>query len=84
MDALSDKTVKARFDEALDAVCKNHQPIIITREDDESVVLVSLEDFNQMQETMYLLSNPINAERLRASIVDAEAGKTVAVDLDLL
>lgn len=48
MDAVSDKTIKANFDKALDAVCKNHMPVIITRQDDESVVLISLQDYNQM------------------------------------
>lgn len=84
MDALSDKTVKAQFDEALDAVCKNHVPLVITRQDEESVVLISLEDYNRMQETAYLLGNSANAERLRASVADAEAGKTVCVSLDSL
>ena len=84
MDAVTAKTVRGKFDEALDAVCKNHMPVIITRQDDESVVLISLEDYNQMQETAYLLGNPANAERLRASVADAESGKTVSVSLDSL
>ena len=84
MDAITDKTVKARFDEALDAVCKNHTPVVITRQDEEPVVLISLEDYNQIRETAYLLGNPANAERLRASIADAEAGRTVRVCLDSL
>lgn len=84
MDAISDKTVRAKFDEALDTVCKNHMPLIITRQDGEPVVLISLEDYNQMQETAYLLGNPANADRLRASIADAETGKTVRVGLDSL
>lgn len=84
MDAISDKAVKAKFDEALDAVCKNHTPVIITRQDDESVALISLTDYNQMQETAYLLGNPANAKRLRASVAEAGAGKTVRVALDAL
>ncbi len=84
MDAVSDKTIKAKFDEALDAVCENHMPVIVTRQDNDPVVIISLEDFNQMRETVYLLSNPANAERLRASINDAEAGKTICVSLDSL
>ncbi len=84
MDALSDSAIKANFDEALTAVCENHKPVIITRQNDESVVLISLEDFTQMQETAYLLGNPVNAKRLRASVCDAEAGKTVAVGWDSL
>lgn len=84
MDAISDKAIKANFDKALDAVVKNHMPVIITRQDEDPVVLISLEDYNQMQETVYLLGNPTNAERLRASIADAEAGKTTCVSLDSL
>ena len=37
-----------------------------------------------MDETTYLLGNPVNAEWLRASIADAEAGNTICVDLDSL
>lgn len=84
MDALSDKAVKANFDEALAAVCKNHAPVIITRDDDEPAVLISLADYNQMRETAYLFGNPVNAARLRASVADAEAGKTIGVGLDSL
>ncbi len=84
MDAISDKTAKAKFNVQLDAVCKNHKPVIITRTDDEPVVLISLEDYNRLQETAYLLGNPANAERLRASVADAEAGKTVGVNLEAL
>ena len=84
MDAITDKTAKAKFSVTLDAVCKNHTPVIITRQDDEPVVLISLEDYNRLQETAYLLGNPANAKRLRASVNDAEAGKTVSVGLDAL
>ncbi|MCC8180677.1 MAG: type II toxin-antitoxin system prevent-host-death family antitoxin [Planctomycetes bacterium] len=84
MDALSDTAVKANFDESLDAVCKSHTPLIITRQHDEAVVLISLEDYNHLQETAHILSNPVNAERIRASMADIEAGRTVAVDLDAL
>ncbi len=84
MDALSDKAVKDHFDEALDSVCKDHVPILITRQDNKSAVLISLEDYNQIRETAYLLDNPVNAKRLRDSIADAEAGKTFRVSLDSL
>jgi Phd_YefM. len=45
---------------------------------------MSLEDFNSMQETMYLLGNPANAERLRRSVADIEAGKTRRFSLEEL
>ncbi len=44
--------------------------------------MMSLEEFNSMNETMYLLGNPANAEHLRRSIADIEAGKTTRVDLE--
>ena len=84
MDAISETTAKANFDDALNAVCENHTPTIITRQDHEPVVLVSLEDYNLMRETGYLLGDPANARRLRASGADAEAGKTIRVDVDSL
>lgn len=57
-------------------VCANHCPVIITRQSGEPVVLMSLADYDSIQEIGYLLSSPANAERLRASVADAEQGKT--------
>ncbi len=84
MEAISEKTARNKFSEALDTVCNDHTPVIITREDDAAVVLISLEDYNQMQETLYLLGNPANAEHIRASMAEIEAGRTIPVSLDSL
>lgn len=84
MDVISMQKAQAQLDEALTAVCENHTPIIITRTEDEPVVLISLEDYNRILETGYLLGNPANAERLRASIAEAESGKTIPVSMDSL
>jgi antitoxin YefM len=46
--------------------------------------MMSLADFNSIQETAYLLGNPTNAERLCASVADAEKGKRKKVNLDEL
>jgi antitoxin YefM len=46
-----------------------------------NAVLLSLEEFNSWQETLYLLSNPVNAEHLRQSIAEAKAGKTLEREL---
>jgi antitoxin YefM len=62
-------------------VCDGHEPVIITRQKASPVVMLSLEDYNGMKETAYLLGNPANAERLLKSIADAEAGKTTRVSL---
>lgn len=62
----------------IDAAVEDHVPLIITRPGGkEAAVVMSLEDFNSWQETAYLLSSPANAERLRRSISDLDAGKGV-------
>ena len=60
----------------IDAAVEDHVPLIITRPGGkEAAVVMSLEDFNSWQETAYLLSSPANAERLRRSIAQLDAGK---------
>ena len=62
----------------IDAAVEDHVPLIITRHGGkEAAVVMSLEDFNSWQETAYLLSSPANAERLRRSMADLDAGKGV-------
>lgn len=39
-------------------VCEAHEPLIITRNGEQSVVMLSLEDFKALEETAYLLRNP--------------------------
>lgn len=64
----------------MDEVCGNHEPIIITRRKGESVVLLSLEDFESLVESEYLLSNPANAARLLKSLAEARSGKKTLLD----
>jgi len=81
MDTITYTAARQNLTKTMDAVCENHTPIIITRQKAEPVVMMSLADFNSIQETAYLLSNPANAERLRASVADAESGKLINVPL---
>jgi len=55
-------------------VCEDHEPVIITRQKKESVVMLSLEDFRALEETAYLLRVPKNARRLLESIAEFERG----------
>jgi antitoxin YefM len=59
----------------LDDVCDSHTPTIITRQRGSHAVLISLEDYNSMEETLYLLRSPVNANRLMESIAQLKAGK---------
>ena len=81
MDAITYTAARQNLAQTMDAVCENHTPIVITRQKAEAVVMMSLADFNSIQETAYLLGSPANAERLRASVADAESGKVHNVSL---
>jgi antitoxin YefM len=76
MNILTFSEARAGLKQAMDDVCRDHEPAVITRQRGEHVVLISLEDFNSMQETLHLLGSPANAKRLSESIAEFNAGKT--------
>lgn len=59
---------------AIDNVVDNHSPIIITRQNKDSVVMLSLEDYKSIEETAYLMQSMTNASRLNSAISQLEAG----------
>lgn len=65
-------------------VCSDHDPVIITRKREEAVVMMSLEDFESLQETAYLLRSPENARRLSEGIAQLEQGKGIRKELSEL
>ena len=75
MDAIAYSTVRAKLADTMDRVCDDHEPIIITRNGQQSVVMMSLEDFNALEETSYLLRSPKNAKILLESIAALESKK---------
>jgi antitoxin YefM len=58
----------------MDKVCDDHSPVIITRKNQRSVVMIFLEDYEALKETAYLLRSPKNARRLLESIAELESG----------
>ena len=52
----------------MEQVCDTHDPVVVTRENARSIVMISLEDYNSIEETVYLLRSPSNAANLRESI----------------
>ncbi|MFL0807105.1 MAG: type II toxin-antitoxin system prevent-host-death family antitoxin [Oceanobacter sp.] len=74
MDAISHTTAKANLASIMTSVCDDHVPVAITREGEAPVVMISLADYNAMQETMYLLGTPANARELLESIAELESG----------
>ncbi|WP_203335460.1 type II toxin-antitoxin system Phd/YefM family antitoxin [Nocardioides limicola] len=66
---------RARYAEVLDAVVNDREEIIITRAGHEPAVIVSLDDYESLKETAYLLRSPANARRLLEAIDQLESGK---------
>lgn len=81
MDAITYSTARAKLADTMNRVCDDHEPIIITRNSQQSVVMMSLDDFKALEETSYLLRSPRNARRLLESIAALEAGKGKARNL---
>lgn len=65
----------------MQSVCDDREPIIITRKRDQAVVMISLDDFESMQETAYLRRSPANVERLDAAIAQLESGRGLEREL---
>ena len=61
----------------MDEVCDSHAPLVVTRQNARSVVMISEEEYESMQETLHLLRNPANAAHLLESIAQADAGQGV-------
>lgn len=77
MDAITYTTARANLANTMDRVCNDHEALIITRNGEQSVVMLSLEDYKALEETAYLLRTPANAKRLLSSIAQLNAGKGV-------
>lgn len=74
MDVLPFSEARANFKAVMDHVVDDRSPVIVTRQKAEAVVMVSLSDWNAITETLHLLSTPANAESLRESIRELDAG----------
>ena len=65
----------------MDRVCDDRAPLVVTRQNARSVVMISEEEYEGLIETVHLLKSPANAARLLRSIAEAEQGKLVVRDL---
>jgi antitoxin YefM len=74
MNTMTYTEIRRRLAETMERVCDDHAPMIVTRKNSRSVVMMSLEDFEALEETAYLLRSPTNARRLLESIAELEAG----------
>ena len=77
MDAMTYTTVRANLASTMDRVCNDHEALIITRNGEQAVVMLSLEDYKSLEETAYLLRTPANVRRLLSAAAQLNAGKGV-------
>ncbi len=75
MNAITYSSARENLAQTIKQVCSDHNPVIITRKNTDAVVMMSLEDYESMVETNYLLRSPKNAKRLLDSIEQLDAGK---------
>ena len=75
MDAITYSAARDNLASVMDRVCSDHEALIITRSGKQAVVILSLEDYQAMEETAYLLRSPANARRLLKTVAELNAGK---------
>ena len=83
MNSVSYSAARENLAATMDKVCADHAPVVITRNRDQSVVMISLEDYEALEETAYLLRSPANAKRLLEAIHALEGGEGVVHKIDL-
>ena len=81
MNILTFSEARAGLKSVMDDVCTDHTPTVITRVNGDHVVMLSLADFNSIQETLHLLGSAKNASRLMDSVAQIKAGKTQSREL---
>jgi antitoxin YefM len=75
MRTLNYTAARQSFAEVMDRVNADRAPVLITRQKGAPVIMMSLDDYNALEETAYLLRSPANAERLMKSVHKIRAGK---------
>ncbi|WP_035235481.1 type II toxin-antitoxin system Phd/YefM family antitoxin [Desulfobacter vibrioformis] len=68
MEAISYTFARQNLAKTMEKVCNDRSPVIVTRKSSNAVVIMSLEDYEALEETAYLLRSPQNAKRLLESI----------------
>lgn len=81
MDVISYSDTRAHLKEVMDRVVADRAPVVVSRQKAESVVMVSLSDWNAIEESMHLLSTEANRSRLLAAIQQLDSGKGETRDL---
>lgn len=77
MDVVTYTHARQNLAKLMDEAESNHAPVVISRQKKGAAVLMSLEDYNGLMETLHLMRSPRNAERLLRSIAQADRGEVL-------
>jgi len=83
MNAITYTAARENLASTMDRVCEDRNPLIITRKRNQSVVMISLDDYESLEETAYLLRSPVNAKRLIESVEAIEKGTLLTREIRL-
>lgn len=83
MDVMTYTDARASLKDVMDRVIHDRAEVIVTRKNREAVVMISLAEYNSIQETLHLLRSPENARRLHASVAQLDAGGGTERDIDV-
>jgi antitoxin YefM len=81
MTVINYTEARNNFKSVLDTVVNDADYTIINRRDAEDAVVMSLDYFNAMQETLHLLKSPANVAHLEKSISQYKEGKVTSHEL---
>ena len=83
MKSITYTAARENLASTINRVCEDRAPVVITRNRDQAVVMLSLAEYESLQETAHLLRSPANAKRLLRSIKSLESGKGIRKKLKL-
>ncbi len=82
MDVITYTEARGELKSVMDRVVHDREPVVITRKKNEAVVMISLEEYNSINETFHLLRSPENVRRLRRSVEQLDAGGGTEREID--
>lgn len=77
METVSYTSLRENLSKIMEKITDDSVAYTITRKGHEPVVMMAQSDYSSIMETMYLLSNPTNAQELLSAIREADEGKFV-------
>lgn len=81
MDVMTYTDARASLKDVMDRVINDRVEVVVTRKKREAVVVMSLDEYNAIQETLHLQKSPANARRLQVAIAQLDAGKGMERDV---